>query len=227
MEQTAATIMEGETAIEAVEAYESRIDNPRLDTLVLAGVLAICAVGCASSANTPSSTDAGGAIDASQGATGADDASPDASNASDASTSADAGGCSGLPDTASAVTEQYSATAPPNATGGSLLDGTYFLTGATLYTGPGGATGATGRTRKATLQLSRNAYLYSSDDDGISYQQAGMVAPSGSALMGTVTCPAGAPAPFTSFSVTSTGFIELAPNYSGTTATFVHTWTKQ
>jgi hypothetical protein len=200
-----------------------------------AGALALCLAGCSSSATTPPPTDAGHAADASQDAAvsldaaisdaGAGDA-PSA-DASDSASSSEAGGCSGLVDTASTVTEEYSATDPPAATGGTFLDGTYFLTASTVYTGTSGPTGPTGEMRRATLQLTGDAYLYSSDDNGVPYQQTGTIAPSGTTINGAVSCPSGKTDPFASYSITSTGFIEYAPNYSGTPATLAHTFTKQ
>lgn len=56
------------------------------------------------------------------------------------------------------IPEVQVASDPPAATGGVPSLGTYYLTAATLYTGVGGATGNTGKTRKETISGSIGSF---------------------------------------------------------------------
>src|SRR5580704_15253687 len=71
--------------------------------------------------------------------TGIDDAAPDAP-----------GTCNTLVDSAPAITVEQVAGEPPAPQGGTIVDGTYALTAAVIYTGPGGPTGPSG-TAQTTL----------------------------------------------------------------------------
>jgi hypothetical protein len=86
----------------------------------------------------------------------------DAAPGADASASADGSvadkdagkpACNALVNVASDVAVLAQPSAPPPAKAGAIADGTYVLTSATLYTGPGGAAGPTGETLKMTLAI--------------------------------------------------------------------------
>jgi len=81
---------------------------------------------------------------------GTDDADPAGPAAADPTTP---GVCNTLANVATTVPILAVASDPPPARGGSFSDGTYVATGATLYTGAGGATGPTGRTLTMTVRV--------------------------------------------------------------------------
>jgi hypothetical protein len=152
-------------------------------TLVLAGFVAM---GCGSS-STGGTADGG--IDSSTGAT---DGALDAGSLD--SSEPDAGGaCNTLANSAPVVMEKQVNTAAPTPAGGAGVDGTYFLTSATVYTGPQGATGPTG-----------TAYQWTSKNTGSNYEvnytikatktvtqvASGTSTISGAAVTFTQTCPA-------------------------------------
>ncbi len=53
----------------------------------------------------------------------------------------------------SAIDETNVASPLPPATGGNVTDGLYFLSKREIYTGPCGASGATGHTAKTAMQV--------------------------------------------------------------------------
>ena len=65
----------------------------------------------------------------------------------------DAGACNTLVNGATQVQQIDIATARPAATGGSIVDGLYFKTSDTVYTGVGGGTGPTGYFVRETLTI--------------------------------------------------------------------------
>ncbi len=99
----------------------------------------------------------------------ASDAAGDAGSSSDAGADAvaldsgddgapfDGGSCTTLPNTATVILQLDVATDRPVAVGGTIVDGLYFKNRDTIYTGPGGATGATGNVLKETLSVANAA----------------------------------------------------------------------
>jgi hypothetical protein len=68
---------------------------------------------------------------------------------------ADGGTCNALSITGTAIiAQQQIAEAAPVPVGGTILDGTYFLTKDTIFTGPGGTTAATGVTTQEVQAFS-------------------------------------------------------------------------
>lgn len=60
--------------------------------------------------------------------------------------------CNDLVNLATDVSVDSDPSEPPTAEGGTFVDGTYLLTRATVYTGPGGASGPSGETMRMTLR---------------------------------------------------------------------------
>jgi hypothetical protein len=123
--------------------------------------------GAGDAAGAGGANDAGSAIDG--GAAGAGSADAGGMDAGDAggSCSGGAGGTSGLGGAAGAcntlvnaappVVQTRVAEAAPAPAGGTIVDGTYFLTSAIYYTGPGGLTRTDANTPKAVLVISNAA----------------------------------------------------------------------
>jgi hypothetical protein len=162
----------------------------------------LAAVISAVSAGACSSTTVGGGGGGSSGGAdaGHDVAALEASSGADTGTAADVaeadtpsdGGCGVVTNGAAVVPEQNTATAPPTPQGGAIPDGTYFVTAATLYTGPGGATGPTGKTYQFTSQVSGDGTAYDSVDaisGGTPVVAVGTIAISGARITVTQICP--------------------------------------
>jgi hypothetical protein len=196
------------------------------------GLPALLLVACSSSSAGSSSNDGG-----LEGA--ASESGPDVGSGQDAASGEDASGqdasgdaaseaaatCNTLANAATPVTEMQVAMAPPMLQGGTIADGTYFLTGFTIYTGPQGATGAMG-TRQTTLQIM-----------GSTIQVADSVSPmtrtvtlttSGIAFTGKTTCPSGLGDILGAYTATSTSFVvQLGGGGDAGAPTTQETFTKQ
>src|SRR5262245_14062248 len=141
------------------------------------------------------------------------------------------GSCNTIDNTGAAIAEMRVAQAMPTSTGGTLVDGTYRLSRREIFTGPGGESGPTGDTRKATLVITNAAtptmtldYATAVDGSGDYRERYSGVTPSGAATNFGVTrsCP---PTPVISVSAFSA---------SGNTLVLVNenngqadTWTRQ
>ncbi len=64
-----------------------------------------------------------------------------------------AGGCTSLTAGGAVVAQSREARTAPSATGGNLVSGTYHRIGDVIFTGSGGSTGLTGKSRKETLKM--------------------------------------------------------------------------
>jgi|HubBroStandDraft_1064217.scaffolds.fasta_scaffold81993_2 hypothetical protein len=126
--------------------------------------------------------DGGGLADGSSGDAVADGASAEAGG--DAGDGAVA--CNTLANTAPQVTGAQVAENPPAMQGGTVVDGTYFLTNLTIYTGPEGPTGATGMT-DTTIQITGNTIQVVTN--GTPGTRTETFAGTGSTFTATDTCP--------------------------------------
>ena len=72
----------------------------------------------------------------------------------------DAGPCNTIADVGTDVAQVGVAEAAPAATGGTIVDGTYVVTSAVVYTGAGGLTGPSGSIVHATSVNTGGAYEY-------------------------------------------------------------------
>jgi hypothetical protein len=179
--------------------------------------LLVPACSSGSSPGPGDSTKADAAIDA----PGDAHASPDTSDAAiDAPTV-----CNSLPNTASSVSIEQVASDPPAPQGGAIVDGTYALTAAVIYTGPNGPAGPSGTTQ-TTLQITGPTIQVVSDGDPatrtVSYTT------SGTSIESVDTCPDTDTRPGTYTAAPTTFMVELDGGTDDAGArTLVETFTKQ
>ena len=96
---------------------------------------------------------------------------------------------------------------PPAMQGGTVVDGTYFLTNLTIYTGPEGPTGATG-TSDTTIQITGNTIQVVTN--GTPGTRTETFAGTGSTFTATDTCP-DATVIQGAYTATSTSFVVQFP----------------
>jgi len=110
-----------------------------------------------------------------------------------ACSSEDSGGanaCNDLVDNSPAVTLVAIADSAPAALGGTLVDGTYWLTGFYVFTGPGGLTDLSTFTGSITFVLSETTMQQVlSSNGGVEKRSTSTVSTSGNTLYATDTCP--------------------------------------
>ena len=137
---------------------------------------------------------------------GGTDAGPDSSAAADSGPGADSGspvdaapesaavtdaGCLIIDNAAAVVMGQNVASDEPAATGGTIPDGTYYVTAVTAYQGTGGMAGPTGQTYQFTSRVTGTTYdAIESISGGKATVTTGTLAPSGTNITITQTCPA-------------------------------------
>lgn len=95
------------------------------------------------------------------------------------------GACNGLTNVGERVTITNADTTPPLATGGTITDGTYVLTKATVHTGAGGEVGATSETREMTVRVAGGKA--ESVFDGVN--RSATIETNGTTLHTSGTCP--------------------------------------
>ncbi|HEY8073756.1 MAG TPA: hypothetical protein VIF62_06600 [Labilithrix sp.] len=186
----------------------------------LAGISAVVIAACSSSSSNGGSSSGGvdaGGDDAATDA-GGDDATP-----GDGSGGMDAGPCGIGANLGAKIDVQQTATDPPAAMGGTIADGTYVLTSATLYTGAGGATGSLGLTLAQTWHFSGTAYAHVSFDQMsmLDVHQSGTYASVSAISLHLIqTCP---DSDFGSeeYTATPTGVTFYSMDASGTLALFL------
>jgi hypothetical protein len=129
------------------------------------------------------------------------------------------GGCNTLANTGAVVSETANAGALPTMNGGTVLDGTYVLVSNVQYAG----SGAGSKTHKRTLQISGTTIqMVNSDDNGPDVRVTLSIAPSGSELNESGTCPTGLTITPGKYTASSTS---LAINKHGSNQ--VETYTRQ
>jgi hypothetical protein len=102
-------------------------------------------------------------------------------------------GCNNLGNSAPNVMQQYAAGDPPVPAGGTIADGTYFVSGSNVYVGDAGLDGPTGATLKQTEKVSGNTFQLVSFEGMVigSVTQTGTYAVNADASVAvTTTCPA-------------------------------------
>jgi hypothetical protein len=183
---------------------------------LLFSTLLLIIPGCSSSSPDPSSeTDAG------------NDAASDAHSLPDTNEAAvDAPTvCNSLPNTASSVSIEQLASEPPAPQGGTIVDGTYALTAAVIYTGSGGPTGPSGTTQ-TTLQISGATIQVVSDGEPAT--RTVTFTTSGTSIQSVDTCPDTDTRPGTYTATPTTLVVELDGGTDDAGArTLVETFTKQ
>jgi hypothetical protein len=100
----------------------------------------------------------------------------------------ESGLCNDLMQLAMLVQEKFVPQNPPVAQGGAIVNGTYTVTAASVYTGEGGMLGNTGRTITLTATVSNGMvnFVYAGVNDQI--HQNGTFATDGSAISAMLTC---------------------------------------
>jgi hypothetical protein len=166
---------------------------------------------------------ADGSEESSVGTTEADGGAGGSSGAdggSDATTA-----CNTLVDTAPMVTTENVGSPPPVLTGGTIADGTYFLTALTVYTGDGGAAGP-GGSNSTTIEVDGTTIQIAMM--GANGTATEMVTTSGSSFTDTRTCPAPATR-MGAYSATATTFTVQFQNgtVDGGVSTIQETFTLQ
>jgi hypothetical protein len=133
--------------------------------------------------------------------------------------------CNTLANVAQTVTVQAVAQDPPQSQGGTVADGTYALTDVTLYTGPGGPSGASGHSQ-VTIQIAGTTIEVV--NAGNPPTQTVTLATSGTAFTATDTCP-DTKVTQGSYTTTATTFVVFLDGGSGDAGarTLVETFTKQ
>jgi hypothetical protein len=133
--------------------------------------------------------------------------------------------CNTVVNAAPSVTKTQVAMAPPAPQGGTLVDGTYFLTDYTIFTGPQGATGSTG-TSQTTLQITGNTLQVA--DKGSPPTRTVMLTTSGTGFTAKTSCPSGLGDISGSYTATATSLVvQLGGNPDAGTPTTQETFTKQ
>lgn len=186
-----------------------------------------CLVACSSDDTTPyHGTDA--SFDA------AADASLDATADAPQEAGSDSGSaaCNELSNIGTVVPQTFVATDAVSGAGGLLVAGTYVLTAAVVYTGPGGGTGPTGLKLRDTLIIdASNLYQRVTsivDDagvDGSPLHENGAFVVDGSSIQVTQTCPPGVQ-PFTSYDSNGTT-IHIYASAAGGSPAVMFEYTRQ
>jgi len=182
-----------------------------------------------SSGGTSGSSTGGSSAGTSAGSTGGT-----AGSSSTGTTGTTTGGCdsfdtcNSLVNAAPLVQEQRQPTDAPLPDGGTFVDGTYFLTAVTLYTGDGGASGPDGRSAQQTSMAAGGIGQSVSTSDGCTSHSTSEISFSGTQITLTTICPACTPGPCDSttlgYTATPTTFMLFAPSGSNVT---VQTYTLQ
>lgn len=113
-----------------------------------------------------------------------------------------AGVCTTRTNPAPAVMINQVATAAPAAQGGpAVVDGTYYITAATFYTGMGGATGPNGVTLSGTNYVTGPAYEYINQASNAAKpsMSSGTFTQNGTKIAIQQTCPTATLSPFTDY----------------------------
>ena len=112
--------------------------------------VALQALACSGSSSTGGGTptDAGSGVESGAPDAGSQDSEPEG----------EGGACNTLANGAAVVAEENVNMNAPTPMGGPVSDGTFYLTAATVYTGPTGQTGPTGTTYQWTTTQTGDAY---------------------------------------------------------------------
>lgn len=196
----------------------------------LLGIAALAlAAGCSSSSGGTTPSDAGGDHDS--GNAGGDAAEPmeAASPGPDATPDAPAEAatvCNMLANSAQAITYSQVNQDPPTPQGGTMADGTYALTNATIYTGPNGPSGPSG-TSQTTIQITSGTIQIVESSQPPT--RTVTIATSGTSFTATDTCPDATKVTHGSYTATPASiliFLDGGTDDAGA-RTLVETFTKQ
>lgn len=185
-------------------------------SIVAAGFLSLFACSSSSSGNAVTQTsdagtssEAGASSDAAAPAASCDDGGAGGNFCTTAPS------CATTVNGACTVTTVQAAGTLPTFTGGTVADGTYFLTAATTY----GSSATAGQTQRVTMTFTAGAFTLVQDSDvscNSAPSAAGTTSTSGTRMTLAVTCPGGVSE---SFSYTATPTTFSYSDASGTTGT--------
>jgi hypothetical protein len=200
---------------------------------LLVACAALVAAACSSSSSNSAGGDGGGSDAASNDSgmtdTGTSSDAPLAQDTSPVDASDGAAACNAITDVGQMLTVMYVASAPPTPLGGAVVDGTYALTDATIYTGVGGPTGVVTTTR-STVQITGVTTQIVTDDASGEHRATAMLVTSGTTLTATDTCPDSV-VHQGSFTATATTIVAILPAGTlpdgGGPKTLVETYVKQ
>ena len=188
-------------------------------------------VACSSSSNTANPVDSG-ATDSgltSEGGSGPMDSGGGTDTGSSTDTGAVMTACNTLQNTAPVVHIDLAPGTAPKPTGGTVPDGTYYVTKYDVYGAPG--TGDAGATTANTYQgasvVKSGMYnVVNATNGAVSQASSGTISESGTQIMLEQTCPSPATVPFAGYSSDGTKVVTLigTPGLQGTA---VFTYTKQ
>ncbi len=102
-------------------------------------------------------------------------------------------GCNNLGNSAPSVAQQYAAGQAPAPSGGTIPDGTYFVTASSVYIGDAGLTGPTGAMLKQTELVTGGAFKLVSFEGpviGAVTQNGTYTVNADASVVATTTCPA-------------------------------------
>jgi hypothetical protein len=163
------------------------LKNLAYAVLVGASLVGVSLSACSSTSTpTPGDADAASAADAAPDTRTSDAATADSSDGSTA--------CNALVNAASEAMASTVKSAAPTATGGTIVDGTYFLTDITLYDPAGTASAPEPAGIQVTLAITGNlmeSVQTYPDDSSDTFAETFVV--NGTALNRTLTCPKAAP----------------------------------
>jgi hypothetical protein len=132
------------------------------------------------------------------------------------------GGCNALANVGPIVgATQVAADAPP-ATGGVVTDGTYHLVELTIYTGPGGASGAVPIAVKQTVAIHGTSADAVTEVSGMSQAQSTTFVTSGTAVTTAGTCPTMGPPQTGEYTATATALVLYLVNGDGKTTRYTY-----
>jgi hypothetical protein len=135
--------------------------------------------------------------------------------------------CNGVTNAAAAVPMTNVASAAPQPTGGTIPDGTYFVTAYQQYTGTAGASGPTGVTYQGTNVVAGGTYnsVTHTSSNPVDASFSGTFKTSGTGITIQQTCPSPQTAPFTSYDSDGVKVVTVFGS-TGTSVTAI-TYTKQ
>jgi hypothetical protein len=129
----------------------------------------------------------------------------------------DASLCTTKPNLASPVMEMGMGMAAPTPMGGELLDGTYVIVAATIYTGPGGPSGADGNVITETSYNAAGTFEVMNSSAIPPFNGSGTYSttPGTSDITITQMCPTVQVLTYTKYDASPTGFTIYDPTHAG------------
>jgi hypothetical protein len=131
--------------------------------------------------------------------------------------------CNALVNSAGLVVAMQIAANAPAPIGGAIANGTYHLDDVTLYTGPGGATGALPLSIKQTIAINGSTADAIADFNGKTVSATATFVASGTSVTSTGTCPSAGSPEIATYSATATSVVMYKVNDVGQTVGYTYT----